>query len=95
MDKSTVNRLRVQLAGQEYTLRGRAPIEHLQTVSELVQRIMNDIRQSSPQLDEKRIAMLTAINVADQFIQLQSEHKELLQLLDQQTTNAGDSKERE
>jgi len=86
VDKSTVTRLRVQLAGSDYTLRGHASVEHLQAVAEMVQTIMSDIRQSNPQLDEKRIAMLTALNVADRFLNLQTEFEEMVQLLDEQTT---------
>jgi len=79
------NRLRVKIAGADYTLRGDASLEQLRAVANKVDELMTQIKQSNPQLDEKRAAILTALNLADQLYRLQVQYEGLVQLLDSET----------
>ncbi|QQE77474.1 cell division protein ZapA [Alicyclobacillus sp. SO9] len=83
--RDDVNRLRVTIAGTEYTLRGDASVEQMRTVANKVDELMTEIAQANPQLDEKRAAVLTAVNIADELYRLQIQYDSLLQLLDEQT----------
>lgn len=85
-----VTRLRVDVFGTEYTLRGRAPIEHLHWVAQKVDSVMRQISSGNVALDPKRIAVLAAINIADELHQLQLE-LEAIQRSANEGPNAADT----
>lgn len=76
MQADGISRLRVDIYGTEYTLRGRASIEHLHWVAAKVDSVMKQISASNASLDPKRIAVLTAINIADELHRLQMDWEE-------------------
>lgn len=91
MDGST-QKTRVSIGGTEYTLRGQASQLHLRAVARAVDHLMHEIASANPRLDERRIAVLTAINFADELIRLREAHRDLqgqyddlMQLLDEKT----------
>ncbi len=81
-----INRLRVSIHGTEYMLRGRDPVAHMRQVADRVNQLMDEIASRAPMLDERRVAVLTALNLADELCKLQEEHRELLELLDDKTS---------
>ncbi|WP_067930740.1 cell division protein ZapA [Alicyclobacillus kakegawensis] len=88
MAKEEVNRARVFILGTEYTLRGNASVAHLRQVADKVDAVMEQVAKANPQLESRRVAVLAAINLADELIRLQNEYEELLALLDDQTAAA-------
>ncbi len=80
MQADGVSRLRVEIYGTEYTLRGRTSIQHLHWVAEKVDTVMHQIAAGNPSLDPKRVAVLAAINIADELRQLQEEWEEWVKL---------------
>lgn len=85
MDHKPVNRVKVNIHGMEYTLRGTATEKHLRAVATTVDRMMSDITAASSYMDERRVAVLTALNLADELQRLQEEYRELASLLDENT----------
>ncbi|WP_051343548.1 cell division protein ZapA [Alicyclobacillus herbarius] len=83
-----VNRARVFILGTEYTLRGNASVAHLRQVADKVDAVMEQVAKANPQLESRRVAVLAAINLADELIRLQNEYQELLELLEEQTAAA-------
>jgi cell division protein ZapA len=79
------NKVRVAICGSEYTVRGHAPEEHLQLVAKQVDDMMQKVAAANPNLDTRRIAVLTALNIADQLYELRTKYEELLNLLDENT----------
>ncbi|MCL6454418.1 MAG: cell division protein ZapA [Alicyclobacillus sp.] len=77
MADEAVRRLRVKVANSDYTLRGDASEEHLRAVARAVDEMMRRILAGNPRLDERRGAVLTALNLADQLLRLQQEHERL------------------
>ncbi|MFD1676936.1 cell division protein ZapA [Alicyclobacillus fodiniaquatilis] len=84
-DKPSVTRVKVNIHGVEYTLRGAVPAQHLQAVADMVDKMMSEIAATSSYMDERRVAVLTAINLADEFLRLREEYTDLVSLLDEQT----------
>ena len=91
MNGST-QKTRVSIGGTEYTLRGQASQLHLRAVARSVDNLMHQIASANPRLDERRIAVLTAVNFADELIRLreayrdlQGQYDDLMQLLDEKT----------
>lgn len=79
------NRLRVKIGGIEYRLRGNASETQLRRVADTVDGMMAQIQKANPQLDQRRTAVLCAVNLADELERLNAKYQELVQLLDEQT----------
>ncbi|MCL6636788.1 MAG: cell division protein ZapA [Alicyclobacillus sp.] len=79
------HRVRIVIGGVEYTVRGPVPAEHLRAVAELVNGVMQQVATAHPALDARRVAVLTALNLADELYRLRKEYQELMELLDEKT----------
>ncbi|TDY51077.1 cell division protein ZapA [Alicyclobacillus sacchari] len=91
MDNKSVNRVKVVIHGIEYTLRGTTSEQHIQEVARMVDRCMAEIAATASYMDERRVAVLAALNLAEQLHQLQREYRELLNLLEEQTGGTSQS----
>jgi cell division protein ZapA len=75
------NRLTVEIFGQQYRLSGKASVSHMRMVAGYVNDKMTEIAQHNPRLDTAKIAVLSAVNIADEYFRLRQEYEELLKLL--------------
>ncbi len=71
------NRVIVKILGQEYTIVGEEPREFMQRVSNYVDDKMNEIAEKNKKFSTAMIAVLTAINIGDEYFKMLDEHKEL------------------
>jgi len=78
------NRVSVDIYGKTYTIRGDAPAEWITQVAGYVDQKMRDISGKHLYLDTTKIAVLAALNVADEYFRLKKEYDELLQLLEEE-----------
>ncbi len=74
-------RLTVEIYGQQYRLSGKADINHMRMVAGYVDDKMSEIGQGNHRLDTAKIAVLTAVNIADEYIRLRQEYEQLLRIL--------------
>lgn len=82
------NRLTVDIYGQQYRLSGRASNNHMRMVAGYVDDKMNEIGKGNHRLDTAKIAVLTAVNIADEYVRLRQEYEELLKLLQDDATDS-------
>jgi cell division protein ZapA len=80
------NRVHVKIYGEEYTMRGPASPDYMKRAAHYVDEKMRQIGQTNSRLGVSRIAVLTAINLADELFLLRKELQELETILDQKTT---------
>ena len=66
MDMSKVS---VDIFGESYLIRGDAEERYIKEVGCLVDQRMSELKSKSPHLEMKRLAVLTAINLADELLQ--------------------------
>jgi cell division protein ZapA (FtsZ GTPase activity inhibitor) len=59
----------VQIFGQEYKIRGFEDKSYVQRVAGYVDERMRELSQGSSSLSQERLAVLTAINIADELFQ--------------------------
>lgn len=78
------NRLTVEIFGQQYRLSGRASVNHIRMVAGFVNDKMKEIANGNQRLDTARIAVLTAVNIADEYFRLRQEYEELLKILQEE-----------
>ncbi|MCL6580527.1 MAG: cell division protein ZapA [Firmicutes bacterium] len=73
-----------RIMGEEYTIRGRAPEEHILKVARYVDEKMTQVAQAYPKLGTSRVAVLTAINMADELFKIRDQYEQLTRLLEEE-----------
>lgn len=71
------NRVIVKIFGQEYTIVGDEPREFMQRVSNYVDDKMNEIADKNKKFSTAMIAVLTAINIGDEYFKLVDDYQKL------------------
>lgn len=71
------NKVSVKINGQEYSIIGAETKEHLLRVSNFVDEKMEAISKANKKLSTSMIAVLTSINIADQYLKMKSRLEEL------------------
>ncbi len=67
------NRVSVRIMGQEYKLISDEPLDYMQNVANYVDEKMMEIAKSNKKLSTAMIAVLTSLNVADEYFKLLEE----------------------
>lgn len=84
------NRVVVKINGQEYPIVGAEPKEYLLKVSSFVDDKMGTITESNKNLSTSMIAVLTAINIADQYLKIKVNFEEIKKELEQSQLKIGE-----
>lgn len=71
------NKTIVNIGHHEYTLIGEESTEYIHRVAIFVDRRMREIMANSVSVSDTMLAMLTAINIADEHLKLQDENARL------------------
>lgn len=79
------NRLKVEIYGKKYTIMGTENASHVREVASHVDETMRKIGEQNPRLDASQLAVLSAVNIADEYLKLRQEHDELLHLIEDDT----------
>jgi cell division protein ZapA len=90
LKEDKMNIARVVVYGQTYQLKGDAPISHMHEVAGWVDQKMNEVAKRNPKLDHTRIAVLAAINIADELLRVKKELVELYEMIGEE--NEGKNK---
>lgn len=75
----------VQIFGQEYKIRGFEDKSYVQRVAGYVDERMRELSQASSSLSQERLAVLTALNIADELFQESKRSSEKLLSVEQRT----------
>lgn len=78
-----VERFRIEIDGETFHLRGVATQEHMEELAEIVNAKIDEVRRAHPNLPRHRIAILVALNLADELVSLRKENEELFELLEE------------
>lgn len=77
MTQDDKTRIQVKIYNQTYTIIGQESAAHVRLVSGLVDQKMRDIKENNEHLDTSRLAVLTAVNVMNDYIKLQEDYEML------------------
>ncbi len=69
-------RVDVEILGKVYTIHGEKDADYVRKVAEYVDRKMREIAQVTGTVSSSRIAILAALNIADEYFALQAETDE-------------------
>ena len=76
----------VEIYDQVYRLRGVDP-EHIARLGALVDAKMRAVSEHGATVDSLRVAVLAALNIADELTELRGRYRELVASLDRSETN--------
>ncbi len=75
MEDKEKNRVTVTIMGEEYILRGSSPPEEMHRVGRYVDRLMKTLSENNIQMSRHKIAVLAALNLADELIRLREKRQ--------------------
>lgn len=75
-------RVIVEIYGEKHVIRGKESAEHIIKVAREVDKKMRLIAQRMPRLAVHQIAILAALNLADELEKLREEQETLMQLIE-------------
>ncbi|WP_026563374.1 cell division protein ZapA [Bacillus sp. UNC41MFS5] len=73
MSNNQKNRTTVDIYGQQYVIMGSESPSHIRHVASLVDNKMREISYKNPTLDASKLAVLTAVNAVNDFLQMKDE----------------------
>lgn len=75
----------VEIFGEKHVVRGEGTAQYIQGLAHEVDKKMRQIAQRLPRLSVPQVAVLTALNLADDLAKLREEQETLMQLLGEKT----------
>lgn len=85
MQSNDKNRLTVEIYGQAYRLVGTDSDQYMKQVARYVDDTMREFSKGNPRLDTTKLAVLSAVNIADEYFKLKQEYESLMKLLEDKT----------
>lgn len=79
------NRQTVEIYGQQYCMLGKSSPDHIMQIALYVDEKMKEVASGNPRLDSTRLAVLSAVNIADEYLQLKTEYDELVTLIEEES----------
>ena len=91
---TTKNKIIVKILGQDYTIVSDDEREYVQKVSNIVDDKMQEIKVGNKKLSISMVAILTALNLADDYVKSNQKHEEFLLKMDNPLFIASEKKEK-
>jgi cell division protein ZapA len=79
------NKVMVAIFGQTYTIKGDAPPEYIATLADYVNDKMEDVARNNSGINPLQIAILVALNIADEYYQVKDLKSESISDLEKKT----------
>jgi cell division protein ZapA len=75
------HKVTVQIGGEIYNLKGDLEPEKVQKLAEMLDRRMRKIAQFNPRLSQVKVAVLAALNIADEYLKLEQDYQQVMKML--------------
>ena len=86
--------IRIQIFDQEYHVKGSLNAAYLEELARYVDGKMRSIATRSHNVDSLRVAVLAALNIADEFHQMKSKHEAATRQVEQKVGEYNDALDR-
>lgn len=70
------NQVSVRIFGQEFTIKGEDTPEYVEELAEFVDKKMREVASASSVITSHKVAILTAINIADELFRVSREKED-------------------
>ena len=88
--KDKMNRVNVRILNDHYVVKGNVEKQYIEDVAAYVDLKMKELTLKNPYLSPHKIAVLTAVNITDEYFRLQKDYDELIKLLDEDKQEKAD-----
>jgi len=85
--ESPTNRVRVNIYGEEYTVRSDGDVEYIREIAAFVDGKMRGISDKMPNKSPSRVAVLAALNIADELFKERKEGERDLSFLEKRASD--------
>ncbi len=75
------NKVKVQIFGESYALKGDLETERVKNLALYLDEQMKMVARANPLLAPTKIAVLAALNITDEYLKLQEDYQQLLDML--------------
>ncbi|HBV98800.1 MAG: hypothetical protein JL50_11775 [Peptococcaceae bacterium BICA1-7] len=79
---SEAKKVEVTILDERYVLKGKESEEYLEMLAFQINKKLQQVQNMNPRLSVVQTAILTAVNIMDEYTKLQQEHQGLLELID-------------
>jgi len=86
--------IRVEIYDQEYSMRGELDPEYIQKLAQFLDARMRSVAERTRTVDSLRVAVLAALNIADEYHQLKSKYETIAQNVDRKVGECSDALDR-
>ena len=73
----TMERVQVEIYGQVYSIKGGGDPTHVRELAAYVDAKMKEVEKGTGTVDPHRVAILTALTIADEFYAMREQYAEL------------------
>lgn len=77
------NKVTVEIQGVQYPIKGDVEPERIMRVAAWLNDRLRKTAQSNSRLAPNQVAVLTALNLADEYLKLEADYRELMQMVKQ------------
>jgi cell division protein ZapA len=86
--------IRVEIYDQEYSMRGDLDPEYIQKLAQFLDARMRSVAERTRTVDSLRVAVLAAMNIADEYHQLKSKYETIAQRVDRRIGECNEALDR-
>jgi len=76
------NKVVVDIYGEEYKIIGETSEEYIKMIADYVDKKMKQIANKNSRLSNSKVAVLAALNIADELSKLQEDYDAIVKLMD-------------
>ena len=81
------NKVTVNIFGNKYTIKGDGNPEYIQELAQFVDKKMQEIVQFTSTISSYKVAILAALNIADEFYRVKIESEATQRIVEERATN--------
>ncbi|HRZ26608.1 MAG TPA: cell division protein ZapA [Spirochaetota bacterium] len=85
MNDTAANKVKVAIFGQTYTIRGDAPPDYIEQLADYVNAKMEEVAAHKSSSNPTQIAILVALNIADEYFQIRQMKGASMETLEEKT----------
>ncbi len=78
------SRVTVTIMDQKYVIKGGESPKYLEKVANYVDRKMHEVSRNNSKLQPLKVAVLAALNIADELNKLQEDYDDLIRLIEEE-----------
>lgn len=75
------NKVTVEIFGESYALKGDMEPDRVKTLAAFLDEKMREVAKANPRLPAAKIAVLAALNISDEYIKLEQDYQQMLDML--------------